>query len=188
MYALLEGLSRHILGMDTQKLAKMPGGVDLLAITKICKENARYAQQRIKWIKEGYSWDDVEGSEQLQLDQPVLNKHKTGKVLSRSKLQVLMREQREKYLEERKKARTATGATGGGKASTLRNLRAQVTQMQAKLSKKRQKGLFLTTPPTKKTRVHPPPPFCKWCKRAGRMSSMNSHNSPLCKKKPAGVT
>ena len=187
MYALLEGLSRHILEMDATKLEAMQGGVDLLAMTKICKENARYAQQRIKWIAEGYSWDDVEGSEQLQLDQSVLNKHKTGKVLSRAKLQILMREQRETFLEERKKSRTK-GSTGGGNATTLRNLRSQVTQMQAKLTKKRQTGLFQTPPPKKKTRGHPPPMFCKWCKRAGRISAMNSHNSPKCEKKPAGVT
>ena len=187
MYSLLEGLSRRILDMDAARLSVIPGGKDLLAITKICKENARYAQQRIQWIEEGYSWDDVEGSEQLQLEQSVLNKHKTGKVLTRHKLQLLMRQQRETFLEERKKLREK-GGNKGGNQQKVRNMRLQITQMQTKLSKKRP-GLF-TTPPSKKRtgqRGAVKVLFCCWCKRStDRKHLTNHHDSNDCHHKPGG--
>jgi hypothetical protein len=95
MYALLDGLARYIAQLDEKALGAIAGGSDLLTLAKACKANTRYAQLRIQWVSEDtYSWAEIEESETLQLEQSVLRKHKTGKILCREKLKRLMRETR----------------------------------------------------------------------------------------------
>ena len=130
----------------------------------------------------------MEESERLQLEQSVLRKHKTGKVLTRAKLHNLMVETREDYIEN---AMKTAGAGGGNLAARVKAQRLQITQMQKKLTLTNKRNNPFTTPkPLKRgkrgTRTPKAKPFCKWCKRAERLHLINHHNSKDCNKKPPG--
>ena len=190
IYALLEGLSRRVGMLDEKILKAMPGGKDLVTLAKACKANARYAQLRIQWVDEDtFTWNEIEQSEEIQLEQSVLRKHKTGKLLSRDKLKRLMQETRESFLEQLSKSRKGTTTGSTISASKFKSMKLQITQMQKKLTKKRPGGLFgaasaRVTKKGKGTRGGTNKPFCEWCKRAGRTHLIYHHDSKDCNKKP----
>jgi hypothetical protein len=122
------------------------------------------------------------------LEQSVLRKHKTGKVLTRAKLQLLMTETREAFLETAVKL---SKTSSGNLAARVKNQRLQITQMQKKLSLSNKRTNPFATPQTAKrgkrgTRGAKARPFCKWCKRAERLHLIHHHNSEDCNKKPPG--
>ena len=188
MYSLFEGLTRLILSMDKDKICAMTMGKDLWKIAGLCKENTRYALQRIMWVEEGkHEWSNIEASECLQLEQDVLRNHKVSKVLTREKLQQMMRDRREAFLDALSAGAGGTGTTSGTMtAAKAKRLRKQVTDMQAKLARKRPSGGGLSTSLRKKPKPGAFDKFCRWCKRAERLSAMHSHNSDACRKKPPG--
>ena len=189
MYSLFEGLTRRILAMDKDKILQLEGGEDLWKLTGLCKENARYAIQRIQWVVDGkHEWSNIEASECLQLEQDILRKHKVSKVLTRAKLQQLMRDKREEFLDALSTG-SGGGASHGGSmtAAKAKRLRKQVTDMQAKLSKRNPGGLFTPTRKKGRGKTGAFDKFCEWCKRAERRSAMHSHDSKDCNKKPPGV-
>ena len=103
-----------------------------------CEENARYAQQRVQWVEDDeYSWDQIEESERHQLRQDILRKCKTSKVLTRQKLQQLMRDARLDFLRGPKKP----GGGSKGSTKTINNLRKEITNLQTSLGK-RKRGLI----------------------------------------------
>jgi hypothetical protein len=117
----------------------------------------------------------------------VLRRNKVSKVLTKEKLQQLMRDQREVFLEALSSGSTGTGGAGGTMtAAKAKRLRKQVTDMQAKLARKRPGGGGLFTSVRKKPKPGAFDKFCRWCKRAERLSAMHSHNSDDCRKKPPG--
>jgi hypothetical protein len=163
------------------------GGKTLGSLATSCKENIRYAQERIQWVRnDKYTWDEIEQSERQQLDKDILRHHKAGKVLTRAQLQQLMRDQREKFL-----IALVTKRGGGTKAasgSSVSALKQQVTLLQAALSRKgtrKRKQPNISPPAKKNNRGARAPLFCKWCKRAGRMHLIHHHDSKDCNKKPA---
>ena len=116
----------------------------------------------------------------------MLRKHKTGKVLTRAKLQLLMTETREAFLETAIKK----GGNGGGDlAARVKAQRLQITQMQEKLTLTNKRNNPFTTPQPltrgkRGTRAPKAKPFCKWCKRAERLHLIHHHDSKDCNKKP----
>ena len=189
MYQLLEGLCRLLLEQGEKRIKGLSDGQALWDMITRAKANARYAQQRIQWVRDDdIPWAKVEESERLQLEQSVLRKHKTGKVLTRAKLHLLMTETREAFLETAIKA----GNSGGNDlASRVKAQRLQITQMQKKLTLTNKRANPFTTPkPLKKgkrgTRAPKARPFCKWCKRAERHHLIYHHDSKDCNKKPPG--
>ena len=191
IYALLEGLARLVLSLDEKALSKMDGAGDLYRLARDAKACARYAQQRIQWIaEERFTWDEVETSETMRLEQSVLNKHKTGKVLSRAKLQTLMKIQREDYLDKLAKSRKGGGGRTANMTTKVKEYKSLITSLQTKL-KKRPGGLFAGDSRSSKrgkggkgSRGGTEKPFCKWCKRAGRQHLIYHHDSSECNKKP----
>ena len=60
VYTLFEDLTRLILSMDKDRICAMDMGKDLWKIAGLCKENARYAMQRIMWVEEGrHEWTNI---------------------------------------------------------------------------------------------------------------------------------
>ena len=80
-------------------------------------------------------------------------------------------------------ARGTGGAGGTITAAKAKRLRKQVTDMQAKLARKRPPGGGLFTPTRKRGKKGVFDKFCKWCKRAERTTAMHSHNSGGCRHK-----
>jgi len=118
----------------------------------------------------------------------VLRKHKTGKVLTRAKLHLLMTETREAFLET---AIKKGNAGGGDLAARVKAQRLQITQMQKKLTlTNKRNNPFATPQPLKRgkrgTRAPKAKPFCKWCKRAERLHLIHPYDSKDCNKKPPG--
>ena len=126
----------------------------------------------------------------MRLEQSVLNKHKTGKVLSRAKLQTLMKIQREDYLDKLAKSRKGGGGRTANMTTKVKEYKSLITSLQTKL-KKRPGGLFAGDSRSSKrgkggkgSRGGTDKPYCKWCKRAGRMHLIYHHDSSECNKKP----
>ena len=192
MYQLFEGLCRQLLDVGREKIKALPKGNDLLTLIDECKKNARYAQQRIQWIQEEtFEWDEIEDSERLTMDQDMLRKHKSSKVLNRVKLQQIMRDQRDAFLENAAKSRkTKGGGHGRGTSVKEKRYKQQITQMQQKLSdrgnKRRRKAPLFEKKKSQArgSRGGTNKPTCVWCKRAERLSAMHSHESDDCNKKP----
>ena len=187
MYQLLEGLCRLLIEQGEATIKGLADGQALWDIITRAKANARYAQQRIQWVRDDdIPWAKVEESERLQLDQSVLRKHNTGKVLTRAKLQLLMTETRESFLETAVKL---SKTSSGNLAARVKNQRLQITRMQKKLSLSNKRPNPFVTPQAAKrgkrgTRGAKARPFCKWCKRAERHHLIHHHNSEDCNKKP----
>ena len=130
-----------------------------------------------------YTWDQIEQSERQRLRQDILRKCKSSKVLTRQKLQQLMRDARLDYLRGLKKPGTANK----GSAKCISNLRKEVSNLQTALGKRKR----LAISPVGKAlsakrgdRGGSKKPFCKWCKRAQRLHLINHHDSDDCKHKP----
>ena len=92
-----------------EELKAAKGGDSLLEYAGNCLETAQYAIKRINWVnRDQFTWEDIEGSEKLQMKESVLQKHKTGSVLDRTEMLRLMTEMRLEYLNGRAKSRGET--------------------------------------------------------------------------------
>ena len=148
MYVLFEGLCRRIGALDQKALKALVGGKTLGSLAAPCKENIRYARERIQWVRDDkYTWDEIEQSERQQLDKDILRHHKADKVLTRAQLQQLMWEQREKLLMALVTKRGGGAGTASGSSVTA--LKQQVTLLQTVLTRKGQRkrqGLSISQP------------------------------------------
>jgi len=183
MLQLFEGFTRAVKKLASG-LKSVTGGSALLELAAQCEENARYAQERVQWVEQDdYTWDQIEQSERQRLRQDILRKCKSSKVLTRQKLQQLMRDARLDYLRGLKKP----GASNKGSAKCISNLRKEVSNLQTALGKRKRPAL---SPPGKALtskrgdRGGSNKPYCKWCKRAERHHLIHHHNSQDCKHKP----
>ena len=198
LYQAFEGLCRVLIDAGKKKIDSLSKGNDLSEIVTMLKANARYAQQRVQWIEEDlYSWNQIEASECLTLDQEMIRKYKSSKILTKKKLQRLMQDQRDVFLEKAAKEHKAGGNSGGQRSSVKQKRQAlQISQLQAKLedrANKRTGGLFGGDKKKGRngkqgSRGGSDKPFCKWCKRARRFSAMHSHASHECDHKPPNET
>ena len=133
MLQLFEGFTRAVQKLSSS-LKSVTGGSALLELATQCEENARYAQQRVQWVEEDeYTWDQIKESKRQRLRQDILRKCKTSKVLTRQKLQQLMRDARLDFLRGLKKP----GGGNKGSAKSISNLRKEITNLQTALGKRK---------------------------------------------------
>ena len=172
---------------DELKAAK--GGDSLLEYAGNCLETAQYAIKRISWVnRDQFTWDDIEGSEKLQMKESVLQKHKTGSILDRAEMLRLMTEVRLEYLDKRAKLHGET-PSNFTKNTSIDFYKSQASSLKSSLAveRKKTKVKFTTTGSStyKKRDSNGVLLHCSWCKKLEKATMTGHHESHMCKHKPA---
>ena len=171
---------------DELKAAK--GGDSLLEYAGDCLETAQYAIKRIDWVnRDQFSWEDIEGSEKLQMKESILQKHKTGSILDRTALLRLMTEMRLEYLDARAKSRGETPSTFAKNTSIdFYNSQASSRKNSFGVERTKKKVRFSVTGSStyKKRDSNGVLLHCTWCKKLEKATMTGHHVSNECKHKP----
>ena len=187
VYNSYDGLTRKIIAMkDELKMTK--SGDSLLEYAVNCQETAQYAIKRIDWVnRDQFTWEDIEGSEKLQMKESVLQKHKSGTILEREDILRLMTEMRLEYLDERAKLRGVI-PSNVMKSSSIDFYKSQASTLKSSLGvERRTKVRFTTTGSStyKKRDSNGVLLHCSWCKKLEKTTQTGHHESNQCKHKPA---